>query len=69
MPKRSAADKRILVINSTVCYVLAFLLTTVAHECGHALVGAWLGSQPVLHAYWVAHADRDALPVLHQAWI
>lgn len=58
-----------LVVNSVVCYVLAFLLTTVLHEFGHAIVGSFLGSHPVLHHNYVAHLDRDALPVIHQAWI
>ena len=58
-----------LVIHSTVCYVLAFLLTTVLHEFGHAIVGALLGSSAVLHHNYVEHLDREILPVMHQAWI
>lgn len=58
-----------LVINSAVCYVLAFLLTTVLHEFGHAIVGSLLGSSPVLHHNYVEHLDRESLPVMHQAWI
>lgn len=60
---------RQLVINSTVCYVLAFLFTTVLHEGGHALVGRALGSNPVLHHNYVAHLNRADLPVAYQAWI
>lgn len=66
-PARTALNR--LVINSAVCYVLAFLITTFLHEVGHALVGAWFGSHPVLHHNYVAHLDRDALPVMHQVWI
>lgn len=58
-----------LVIHSAVCYVLAFLLTTVLHEFGHAIVGSLLGSSPVLHHNYVEHFDRERLPVMHQAWI
>lgn len=58
-----------LVINSAVCYVLAFLLTTVLHEFGHAIVGSVLGSSPVLHHNYVAHLDRASLPVMDQVWI
>lgn len=58
-----------LVINSAVCYMLAFLLTTVLHEFGHAIVGSLLGSSPVLHHNYVEHLDRASLPVMHQAWI
>jgi len=69
MPLRSADHFRTLVINSAVCYVLGFLFTTVLHECSHAIIGSWSGSQPVLHHYYVAHMDRDALPIAHQASI
>lgn len=58
-----------LVVNSAMCYVLAFLLTTVLHECGHAIVGSILGSGPVLHHNYVEHFGRENLPVAHQAWI
>lgn len=58
-----------LVFNSAVCYVLAFLLTTVLHEFGHAIVGSMLGSGPVLHHNYVEHMSRADLPVVHQAWI
>ncbi len=34
---------KLLVVISAVCYVLAFLLTTVLHEFGHAIVGSVLG--------------------------
>lgn len=60
---------KLLVVNSAVCYVLAFLLTTVLHEFGHAIVGSVLGSHPVLHHNYVAHLDRGSLPVTHQAWV
>lgn len=58
-----------LVVNSTVCYLLAFLLTTVLHECGHAVVGSLLGSGPVLHHNYVVHMARGSLSIPHQAWI
>ncbi|HPF91936.1 MAG TPA: hypothetical protein PLL57_14845 [Flavobacteriales bacterium] len=60
---------RQLVINSAVCYALAFLFTTVLHEGGHAVVGWALGSNPVLHHNYVAHLNRADLPVAYQAWI
>lgn len=60
---------RLLILNSAVCYLLAFLLTTVLHELGHAIVGSVLGSSPVLHHNYVAHLEREALPVIHQVWI
>jgi len=60
---------KLVVLNSVVCYVLAFLLTTMLHEFGHAVVGSLLGSSPVLHHNYVAHFDRDVLPVMDQVWI
>ena len=32
-------EKQIIFINSTVLYVITFLLTTIIHEFGHALIG------------------------------
>lgn len=60
---------RWLTVNSVVCYVLAFLFTTVIHECGHAFVGSWLGSGPILHHNYVAHHGRELLPLEYQVWI
>ncbi|MBL7951236.1 MAG: hypothetical protein JNM62_05905 [Flavobacteriales bacterium] len=59
----------LIAVNSAACYVLAFLITTVLHECGHAFVGSWLGSAPVLHHNYVAHFQRETLPVSHQVLI
>ena len=58
-----------LKVNATACYVLAFLVTTFLHECGHAFTGAWLGSSPVLHHNYVEHFDRDRLALVEQIWI
>lgn len=58
-----------LAINSAVCYVLAFLLTTVLHEGAHAVVGAWLGSEPVMHHHYVEHMGRHELLLWQQVMI
>lgn len=48
-----------LLIISLIIYVLAFLLTTIVHELGHALVSAALGGDPVLHHVYVEHHDLE----------
>src|SRR5690606_33261629 len=48
-------------INSAVLYALAFLLTTILHELGHAFTGALLGSEPVLHHNFVEHRSTGHL--------
>ncbi len=44
---------------SLVLYVLAFLLTTVLHELGHACASVALGGRPVLHHVSVEHEGRE----------
>jgi len=43
------------IINSTVLYVLAFVVTTFIHELAHAIVGLINGSNPILHHNFVEH--------------
>ena len=51
----SAAFSPRMVIFSLVIYVLAFLVTTILHELGHAVTSAALGGRPVLHHVYVVH--------------
>ncbi|MCH9680232.1 MAG: hypothetical protein K0V04_02260 [Deltaproteobacteria bacterium] len=44
-----------LFIFSIVIYILAFLVTTVIHELGHALTSSALGGRPILHHVFVEH--------------
>lgn len=39
-------------------YALAFFLTQVLHELGHAVAGALVGSEPVLHTAFVEHLQQ-----------
>ncbi len=48
-----------VVLFSLVIYVLAFLLTTVLHEVGHALTSYLLGGKPVLHHVFVEHEEIE----------
>lgn len=43
------------------CYVLAFLCTTMLHELAHALAGLRLGSEPVLYHNYVEHLHMELL--------
>ena len=54
-------EKINIVVNSTILYVIAFLLTTVFHEYGHAITGLINGSQPVLHHNYVEHLSISGL--------
>jgi len=54
-------EKRAIIVNSTICYVLAFLCTTMFHELAHALAGVWSGSDPVLHHNYVEYLKMDHL--------
>jgi len=48
-------EKTLLILNSTVLYILAFLVTTVIHELAHAFMGMNLGSGAILHHNYVEH--------------
>jgi len=56
-------------INSTILYVIAFILTTVLHELAHALAGMLYSSQPVLHHHYVEHLSWSHLSIQEQAFI
>ncbi len=44
----------------------AFLLTTIIHECAHALAGMLFNSQPVLHHHYVEHLAVEHLSIFQQ---
>ena len=56
---------RNILINSTLAYVAAFLLTTLLHESGHFASYALFGANPTLYHNYVSTAEGDllALPV------
>jgi hypothetical protein len=56
MKERSA-----LTVNATMCYILAFLCTTILHELAHAIAGLRLGSEPVLYHNYVQHLHMEEL--------
>ena len=56
-------ENQIIIINSTVLYVLAFLLTTIIHESGHAVLGYINHAEPVLHHNYVAYLSDIHLSV------
>ncbi len=58
-------EKTIISINSTIVYVIAFLLTTIIHELAHAISGFYLGSSPVLHHNFVEHLTSQNQPTNH----
>jgi hypothetical protein len=44
-----------IILDSTIMFVLAFIVTTILHEIAHALTGLMLGSQPILYDTFVEH--------------
>jgi hypothetical protein len=58
-----------LVINSTILFITAFLLTTILHETAHAIAGWMADSQPILHHNYVEHLATSHLSVMQQAEI
>jgi hypothetical protein len=62
-------EKINIIRNSTLLYLMAFLLTTILHEVAHALTGYVFHSQPVLHHNYVQHLQTDHLLVQQQVWI
>jgi len=62
-------DKKYITINSTVLYVISFLITTIIHEFSHALFGMAYNSHPVLHHNFVEHFSTAHLSIIQQVVI
>lgn len=54
-------EKYNIVLNSTFCYIIAFLATTFFHELAHAMLGKLFNSNPVLHHNYVVHFNYQSL--------
>ncbi len=54
-------ENKIIIINSTVLYIIAFLLTTIIHEFGHAVTGLLNDSKPILHNNYVDYLAINQL--------
>ena len=52
-----SSSPRVLLVNSTLSFVVAFLLTTLIHESGHYFSYLALGAYPVLHHNYVELMD------------
>lgn len=62
-------EKLYVILNSTILYTITFLITTIIHECSHALLGMLYGSDPVLHHNYVEHFSISHLSVMQQVII
>ncbi len=62
-------EKRNVILNSTILYIIAFLITTIIHEFSHALAGVLNGSEPVLHHNYVEHLAISHLSALQRVSI
>ena len=63
------SEKTYISINSTICYVLAFICTTVLHELAHAIAGFMSGTEPVMHHNFVEHQFTDQLSIAQKTGI
>ncbi len=50
---------RNVLVNSTLCFVLAFLLTTIVHESSHFISYLWFTAKPVLYHNSVATPNQE----------
>lgn len=50
-----------IIIHSTICYVLAFMFTTIVHEFAHAFSGWLSNSEPIMHHNYVEHLAIENL--------
>ncbi len=62
-------EKQRIILNSTVLYVITFLLTTIIHESGHAIIGLINGSEPILHHNYVEHLNSNNLLITQKVSI
>jgi hypothetical protein len=62
-------EKLFVTINSTVIYVIAFLITTIVHELSHAFVGMINDSGSVLHHNFVEHTTIANLNIAQRVSI
>ncbi|WP_299668159.1 hypothetical protein [uncultured Polaribacter sp.] len=58
-----------ITMNSTLLYIIAFLLTTIIHEFMHAFTGWSFDSNPVLHHNYVEHFSIEHLATNQKALI
>ena len=61
--------KKFIAVNSTLSFVIAFLLTTFLHELAHAVVGLLYNSSPVLHHNFVVHYNISSLEIYQKVLI
>jgi hypothetical protein len=62
-------EKQFIILNSTILYVIAFLLTTLFHELGRALAGAHFGARPILHHNYVDYLSISQLSAKNKVCI
>lgn len=62
-------ERTIISLHSALCYVLAFMFTTIIHEFAHAYTGWLSNSHPVMHHNYVAHLTPEDLSLSQQTAI
>lgn len=62
-------EKLNISLNSTMLYVMAFIMTTIFHEFAHALLGLLHNSDPVIHHNYVEHLSTSNLTAQQQVSI
>ncbi len=69
MNHKLTSERHHIIINSALCYVLAFLFTTIFHEFAHALAGLFSNSAPVMHHNYVEHLSTAHLSISQKTGI
>lgn len=62
-------ETNLIVLNSTVLYVLAFLTSTIFHEFAHGFAGFLNSTDPIVHHNYVEHLSVSHLSIQQQVAI
>ncbi|MGI9532219.1 hypothetical protein [Lutimonas sp.] len=62
-------ERTTIIIHSSLCYVLAFMFTTIIHEFAHAFTGWLSNSHPVMYHNYVSHLSPENLSFSQQTGI
>ncbi len=58
-----------IILHSILCYVLAFICTTIIHEFAHAFTGWLANSQPIMYHNYVEHLSTETLSLSRKTGI
>lgn len=62
-------ERTTIILHSSLCYVLAFMLTTIIHEFAHAFAGWLSNSHPIMYHNYVSHVTPENVSLSQQTGI